>query len=112
MLDPMYVATALAVAVLITVSLRAAPFVMKNAVKESALLGDIGRWMPLGAITILAIYCLSRIDITGPGHGAAQLNGVAVTVAAHWWCRNMVLSIVAGTAACLLMANWLLPALS
>ena len=107
--DPTYIAVALAVAVAITVTLRAVPFGMKTAMKRSTLLADIGRWMPPGAITILGIYCLSTIDITGPSHGLGELTGVTVTVAIHWWRRTAVLSIVTGTAACLMMTNWGLP---
>jgi branched-subunit amino acid transport protein AzlD len=59
-----------------------------------------------GAVTILAVYCLSLIDVTGPTHGAGPLTGVAVTVGVHAWRHNVVLSIVAGTAACLLVTNW------
>ena len=44
-----------------------------------------------------------------PSHGLGELTGVTVTVAIHWWRRNVVLSIVTGTAACLLMTNWGLP---
>ncbi len=40
--DPTYIATALTVAVTITVALRAIPFALKNAVAESTLLADIG----------------------------------------------------------------------
>lgn len=47
-------ATALGVAVAITFTLRAVPFAMKGALRGSALLADVGRWMPLGAISILA----------------------------------------------------------
>jgi hypothetical protein len=65
--DPSYITVALAVAVGITVTLRAIPFGMKNVIKESALLADIGRWMPLGAIVILAVYCLAAIKITRTG---------------------------------------------
>ncbi|WP_238013802.1 AzlD domain-containing protein [Dactylosporangium sp. AC04546] len=108
--DAAYVAVCLVVAVAITVSLRAAPFAMKNALQQSALLADIGRWMPLGAIAILAIYCLTKIDLTAPGHGVAELAGVVVTVVVHWWRRNLLLSIAAGTAVCLILTNWVLPA--
>ncbi|MQA02304.1 MAG: branched-chain amino acid ABC transporter [Streptosporangiales bacterium] len=108
--DAPYVATALAVAVAVTVALRAAPFAMKSVIQESALFADLGRWMPLGAIAILAVYCLSRIDVTAPSHGIAELTGVAVTVVVHLLRRNAVLSIVAGSMACIVLANWLLPA--
>lgn len=107
--DVIYIVTALAVAVAITVTLRAVPFAMKNALKDFQLLADVGRWMPLGAITILAIYCLAAIDITLPPHGISELTGVAVTVATHRWRYNAVLSILAGTMACLVIANYILP---
>lgn len=106
--NPGYIAAALAVAVAITVTLRALPFGIKNAMTESALLADIGRWMPLGAITILAAYCLTTINVTTPTHGIPEVTGVAATIAIHWWRRNAVLSIVTGTAACLVMTNWVL----
>jgi branched-subunit amino acid transport protein AzlD len=105
--DPAYIATALGVAVAITVALRALPFLLKSAMAGSALLADIGRWMPLGAVTILALYCLSTIDLTRGPHGLPELAGVAATVGVHWWRRNAVLSIVAGTTMCLLVANLL-----
>jgi branched-subunit amino acid transport protein AzlD len=99
-------AIAVAVAVAITVTLRATPFVMKSALKESPLLTDIGRWMPLGAVTILTVYCLTGINVSGRSHGIAELTGVAATVAAHRWRRNIVLSILAGTTICLVLTNW------
>jgi branched-subunit amino acid transport protein AzlD len=101
-----YVATALAAAVAITIGLRALPFVVKNVVAGSAMLADIGRWMPVGAITVLAVYCLAQIDLTAPTRGLPELVGVAVTVAVHRWRRNVVLSIVAGTTACMILTNW------
>jgi branched-subunit amino acid transport protein AzlD len=107
--DLTYIAAAVAVAVAITVALRAVPFVMRSAIKESALLADIGRWMPLGAMTILAIYCLAAIDTTTAPYGVPELTGVAVTVAVHWWRRNAVLSIGTGTTACLVLTNGVLP---
>ena len=105
--DSLYIATALTVAVSITVALRAIPFIAKNAVKHSPLLADLGRWTPLGAVTILAMYCLAAIDITDPTHEAGPLAGVAVTAGVHVWRHNAVLSIVAGTGACLLVTNGL-----
>jgi branched-subunit amino acid transport protein AzlD len=103
--DYLYIAGALAVAVAITVALRATPFVVKNTIDESTLLIDVGRWMPLGAIAILACYCLTRIDYLGINHGLPQLIAVAVTVTIHLWRRNAVLSILTGTIACILLTN-------
>lgn len=105
--EPGYVAGALAAAVAVTVALRALPFVAKAAVKDSPLLADLGRWMPLGAVTVLAVYGVSRIDLHGPDRGAGGLLGVAVTVAVHLWRRNLLLSIVAGTTVCVAVSSLL-----
>ncbi len=99
---------ALAAALGITVTLVALPFALKNAMRESRLLADLGQWMPLGAITILAVYCLSIIHYSWPFYGAAQLAGVAVTAAAHLWRQNLVLSLVTGTTTCLVLTNLVL----
>lgn len=103
--ESLYIPAALAVAVVITVALRTIPFLARRRLRDSALLFDLGRWMPLGIVTILAIYCLSLIDLSAPTRSAGPLVGVAVTVAIHLWRRNMVLSITAGTLACVLVAN-------
>ncbi len=105
MTDPVYTGTALGVAVAITVTPRALPFALKNAMRRAAALDELGRWMPLGAITILAVYCLTSIDTGGPQHGAPELAGVVATVAAHLWRRNLILSLMTGTAVCLALAN-------
>lgn len=107
-MQPGYVAVALAVAVGITVTLRASSFALKGMLKDSPLLVDLGRWMPLGAITILALYCLSSIEFDGPNHGLPELAGVAATVAIHMWRHNLVLTLVTGAGVCLALSNGLL----
>lgn len=100
-----YIAAALSSAVAITFALRALPFAARSAIKNNQLAINLGRWMPLGATVILAVYCLSTIDFTAPAHGTGPILGAAVTVGMHLWRRNAVLSIVVGTAACLLATN-------
>ncbi|WP_068279258.1 branched-chain amino acid transporter permease [Aldersonia kunmingensis] len=107
--DASYLALALGVTVAITLALRAAPFGVRKAMADSDLLADIGRWMPLGAVVILATYCIATIDFSGTAHGLPEITGVAVTVAVHLWRRNAVVSILAGTIACLVMANAVVP---
>lgn len=62
--------------------------------------------MPLGAVTILAVYALSSIDLGGSGHGIAQIAGVSATVGIHLWRRNPALSILGGTIVCVVLQNW------
>lgn len=103
--DATYLAAALGIAVVITFALRAIPFALKESLSGSALVGDLGRWMPLGAVAILAVYCLSTIDPALPRESLGTIAGTVVTVGVHAWRRNAVLSIVAGTATCLLVLN-------
>ncbi len=103
--EPAYVAAAIATAAAITFALRLLPFLVRGALRDSPLVADLGRWMPLGAVVVLAVSCLAAIDVTAPGYGAGQLAGVATTLAAHLWRRNAVLSIVAGTGVCVLVST-------
>jgi len=105
----LYLAEALAAAVAITVALRAIPFAVKNAMRESALITDVGRWMPVGAITILVVYALSSIDVVNWPNGIPEFTGLVVTVALHKWRHNAVLSILGGTMVCIALANTLPP---
>ncbi len=98
--DLAYGATTLGIAVAITVALRALPFLLKSVMADSALLTDVGRWMPLGGVAILAIYGLATIELTQSPHGVPELAGVAATLGVHRWRRNPVLSIIAGTTVC------------
>lgn len=111
MLEWSYIAAALASAVVITVALRAAPFALKNALGNSSLLADLNAWMPAGVTVILAVYCLSGIDLEQPSRAVAEIGGVVVTVAIHQWRHNLLLSIVCGTATCVVLANRVVPAL-
>ncbi|WP_020112209.1 branched-chain amino acid transporter permease [Rhodococcus sp. 114MFTsu3.1] len=106
MVDYWYIAAALAVAVGITFSLRAIPFLVRSSLRESALLDSLGKWMPLGAVAILAVYALSSIDLTGAAHGIPPLAGVTVTIGLHLWRRNIALSILGGTVTCVVLTNW------
>jgi len=64
------------------------------------------RWIPLGAVALLAIYAVAKIDYSSVETAAPYLAGLVVTVGAHLWRKNMVLSMVAGTVTCVVLANW------
>ncbi len=104
-----YIALALGTAVAITVALRAVPFAAKNALRDTPVIADLSRWMPLGAVAILAIYCLSSVDVPAALQGSPQavgpIVGTAVTVAVHLWRRNAAVSILTGSLACLVIVN-------
>ena len=107
--DNSYILLAIGTAAAITLMLRALPFVLKNAIKDSPLLLALNRWMPLGIMVILVVYCLAAIDLADSQLATAQLAACLVTFLMHRWRHNLFLSIAAGTGSCVLLANWLLP---
>lgn len=102
-----YLITAVVVGAAITFALRALPFAAVDALRRMPMIDDISRWMPAGAILILAVYSIHGIKDTTLTHGVAELAGIATVVVLHLWRRNMVLSMVAGTAVCVLLTAWL-----
>jgi branched-subunit amino acid transport protein AzlD len=102
-----YLLAGVGVAAAVTFALRAVPFALAARMRGSALLADLGRWMPAGAVIVLAGYCLHGIDLRAAGHGIPQVTAVAATVAVHLWRRNAVISIVVGTACCVALTSWL-----
>lgn len=110
MAEPLYLVAGVAIAVAITVSLRAAGFFARGAVQSPALMTVLERWMPLGVVAILAVYCVLNIDFGTVSAAVPQVVGAIVTVGLHLWKRNMLLSILGGALACIVLANWAVPA--
>ena len=101
-----YILAAILVAAAITFLLRLLPFGLKKALAGSELLDALSHWIPLGAVALLAIYAVAKIDYSSFTTAAPYLAGLVVTVGVHLWRKNMVLSMVAGTVTCVVLANW------
>lgn len=101
-----YILDAILVAAGITFLLRLLPFGLKKALAGSELLDALSHWIPLGAVALLAIYAVAKINYSSFATAAPYLAGLVVTVGAHLWRKNMVLSMVAGTVTCVVLANW------
>jgi branched-chain amino acid transport len=101
-----YILAAILVAAVITFLLRLLPFGLKKALAGSELLDALSHWIPLGAVALLAIYAVAKIDYSSVETAAPYLAGLVVTVGVHLWRKNMVLSMVAGTVTCVVLANW------
>lgn len=101
-----YILAAVFVAAGITFLLRLLPFGLKKALAGSELLDALSHWIPLGAVALLAIYAVAKINYSSFTTAAPYLAGLVVTVGVHLWRKNMVLSMVAGTVTCVVLANW------
>lgn len=89
-----YVLGALVVMFVVTVALRAAPFVALSVLRESAFVDFLGRTMPAGVMVILVMYTLRDVDETSWLPATIGLTG---TIGVHVWRRNAALSTVVGT---------------
>ena len=89
-----YVLGALVVMFVVTVALRAAPFLALSALKNSAFVDFLGRTMPAGVMVILVMYTLRNV---GESTWLPATVGLAGTIIVHLWRRNAALSTVVGT---------------
>lgn len=102
-----YLLTALGVILLVTFALRALPFAFVAQARSSALLAYLGAHMPVGIMLILTVYTVR--DTTGDASSWLPIAAaLAVVVGLQVWRRSALLSIVAGTAAYMLLVTALL----
>ena len=103
--DTTYLVLALLGAGAITLALRALPFAALRPLRESALVRNLGIWMPAGILTILALATLA--SAAAGERLVAALVAISVTVVAHLALqRRSLLSIAAGTITYVLLVNW------
>lgn len=99
-----YSALLVAVMSAVTILLRAAPFLIfkKNAPAYVLYLGQV---LPAAIIGMLVVYCLKDIKPLSAPFGAPELIAGLLVVGLHAWKRNILLSILAGTAAYMLLTQ-------
>jgi branched-subunit amino acid transport protein AzlD len=107
MIPDTYLLAAVIVCAAITVALRAMPFAVAQKLQQHRIGDNLSRWMPAGCVLILAIYCLAEIGDTTTTRGVAEVAGTVTVVVLHLWKRNMLVSIVVGTAVCVALAGGL-----
>ncbi|MEV5610598.1 AzlD domain-containing protein [Streptomyces sp. NPDC052225] len=98
--DAPYLLSAIGVAVAVTWALRALPFAVLAPLRSSAIVAYLNRHMPVGVLTILTVYTLrDAVGRVGP-----TALALAVTVGLHLWRRNLLVSVLGGTAAYVMVA--------
>ena len=82
--------------------LRCLPFlVFRN--KTPAYVVYLGKVLPSAIIGMLVIYCLRETNVTASPFGLPELIATAIVVLLQIWKRKTILSIIAGTAAYMLL---------
>ena len=85
----MHAVLLIAVTALVTIVIRAIPFVLFGGDKElPASVRYLGQVLPPAIMAALVIYCLKGVDLTVMPRGLAELLAVAVVAVLHLWKRN------------------------
>ncbi len=90
----------------VTFATRLIPFATFGKREVPKIVKYLGNIMPPAIIGILIVYCLKsgyNLDMTVL---APQLIAVALTVAAHLWKRNTLISISVGTISYMLLIHY------
>jgi len=99
-----HAALVVAVCALVTVALRALPFLCfggKRGIPRIVM--RLGNTLPPAIMAALVVYCLKSVPYGTAGDAARQLIAAAAVAALHLWKKNTLLSIGAGTALYMLL---------
>ena len=101
-----YLLAGLGVMFLVTLALRAAPFVALTRLRDSGVVRYLGRTMPAGVMVVLVVYTL-RDTTTELGSWVPAAVALGLTLAVHLAFRRAAASIVLGTATYMLLQTLL-----
>lgn len=96
MIDSMHSFLLIAVVALVTLGIRALPFVLFRK-KTPKLVLYMGKVLPFSIMGMLVVYTLKHVSVVEGNHGIPELIGVLLVVFLHKWKHNTLLSIVGGT---------------
>ena len=97
-----YLLAGLGVMFLVTLALRAAPFLALTRLRDSGVVRYLGRTMPAGVMVVLVVFTL-RDTTTALDSWLPAAAALAVTMALHLAFRRAAASIVLGTATYMLL---------
>ena len=102
-----YLTAVVAVTGIITLGLRAFPFLLFGGRPLPGWVNYLGRVLPPAIMTVLVIYCLKDTSFSAPSFGLPELIASVLVVVLHSLKRNMYLSIAAGTLCYMLLSRLL-----
>lgn len=98
----------IAVAALVTILIRFLPFfIFDHGQEPPHWITYLGGVLPPAVMSVLVLYCIRNINLTGGNHGIPDILCILVTMGLHVWKRNTLLSICVGTALYMLLVQML-----
>lgn len=91
--------------VLATALTRFVPFIIFRGKTTPRYIQYLGKVLPSAVFGMLVIYCLKDVRFTSGNFGIPELIGITVTALLHVWKRQMLVSILGGTAAYMILVQ-------
>ena len=96
----------IAICVLGTMATRFLPFLIFSENKETpSYIKYLGKALPSAIFGILVVYCLKNVNFISGNHALPEIIAIAITVALHFWRRQMLISIAGGTLCYMLLVQ-------
>jgi len=101
-----YSAALIAVVVVVTVLLRALPFLIFSGDRKTPdLIVYLGEVLPYAIMAMLVVYCLKGISFGEASHWLPEVISGTLVVLLHLWKRNTLLSVGGGTICYMLLVQ-------
>jgi len=105
-MDKLHSALIVAVVALVTIGLRFLPFLIFGENRKTPpIIAYLGQVLPFAIMGMLVVYCLKDVTLTSAPFGIPELIGCATVALLHFWKRNTLLSIGAGTVLYMLLVQ-------
>ena len=106
-MDKLHAVGIIAVTALVTMGLRFLPFLIFGENRKTPpLISYLGQVLPYAIMGMLVVYCLKDMNLTAAPFGIPEILGCAVVALLHFWKRNTLLSIGAGTVCYMLLVQY------
>jgi len=110
MFDTFYTSAAIGVAAIMTMLTRGLPYILFGSKKEPPkIVSYLGSVLSPAIMIILVVYCLRDIKPTVFPYGLAELISVSLVVIMQLWKKNILISILLGTACYMLLIRTIFP---
>jgi branched-subunit amino acid transport protein AzlD len=97
----------IAVVAVLTLALRATPFVIFGTRKTpSPMVEQLGKFLPPAIMATLVFYCLREIDWFSGGRGMPEIIATTLVIVLHSWKKNILLSVATSTVCYILLIQY------
>ena len=106
-MDKLHAVGIIAVTALVTMGLRFLPFLIFGENRKTPpLISYLGQVLPYAIMGMLVVYCLKDMNLTAAPFGIPEIIGCTIVALLHFWKRNTLLSIGAGTVCYMLLVQY------